>query len=160
MKDTPHSTILAVILLLLGAFAACSVCFIASFAAYLGDFLAASGQSIASHTAIVWAYGALLTIPCAVILLMALRLPGAVKNDRIFTVETASLLSRIALIFCVDCILLLGAVILLLLIGELLVSPLLAIIDLIGFALAFLLYVLAGYVRRAAILKEEADATL
>jgi hypothetical protein len=60
----------------------------------------------------------------------------------------------------VDCILLLGAVVLLLLIGELLVSPLLALIDLIGFALGFLLHVLADYVRRAAILKEEADATL
>ena len=35
-----------------------------------------------------------------------------------------------------------------------------ALIDLIGFALAFLLHVLADYVRRASILKEEADATL
>ncbi|MBQ2707913.1 MAG: DUF2975 domain-containing protein [Clostridia bacterium] len=160
MKNTPASTILAVILLLLGAFTAISICFIGSFADYLSSFLEATGQHVANHTAIVWAYGALLAIPCAVILLMALKLPGAVKQDRIFTVETAALLARIALIFCVDCILLLGAVVLLLLIGELLVSPLLALIDLIGFALAFLLHVLADYVRRAAILKEEADATL
>ena len=41
-----------------------------------------------------------------------------------------------------------------------LMAPLLAIVDLIGFALAFLLHILADYVRRAAILKEEADATL
>ena len=160
MKNTPASTILAVILLLLGAFTAISICFIGSFADYLGGFLEATGQHVASHAAIIWAYGALLAIPCVIILLMALKLPGAVKHDRIFTVETAALLARIALIFCVDCILLLGAVVLLLLIGELLVSPLLALIDLIGFALAFLLHVLADYVRRAAILKEEADATL
>ena len=160
MKNTPASTILAVILLLLGAFTAISICFIAGFADYLGSFLLSTGQHVENHTAIVWAYGALLAIPCAVILLMALKLPGAVKHDQIFTVETASLLARIARIFCVDCILLLVAVVLLFLIGELLVSPLLALIDLIGFALGFLLHVLADYVRRAAILKEEADATL
>lgn len=160
MKNPQAPLILAVILLLLGAFAAFSICFIAGFAAYLDGFLEAAGKAIDRLPAIVWAYGALLTIPCAVILLMALRLPGAVQNDRIFTADTAALLSRIALIFCVDCILLLGAVILLLIAGELLVSPLLAIVDLIGFALAFLLHILADYVRRAAILKEEADATL
>ena len=160
MKPVSPSAILAVILLLLGGFAAISIGFIESFIGYLGDFLITTGHHAANHAVIVRAYGALLTIPCAVILILALKLPDAVKTDRIFTVETASLLSRIALIFCVDCILLLGAVVLLLLIGELLVSPLLALIDLIGFALAFLLHVLADYVRRAAILKEEADATL
>ena len=45
MKNTPASTILAVILLLLGAFTAISICFIGSFADYLGG----AGQTHGEH---------------------------------------------------------------------------------------------------------------
>ena len=160
MNKISASLIRTVTAALIIVFAAICLGFIPGFSAYLDGFLTENGIAIGHVTAIVCGFGILAAIPVFIILALAMKLPRAVAEDRIFTVDTAALLSRIACIFFGDCILLLCAVISLLLVGEFLVSPLLALIDLIGFALAFLLRILADYVRRAAILKEEADCTL
>ena len=45
-------------------------------------------------------------------------------------------------------------------VGEGMIALLFALIDLIGFSLAYLLRTLSAYIRRAADMKEEVDATL
>lgn len=105
--------------------------------------------------------GAGFMIPCVFILFLAQRLAWAVGCDRIFTKQTASLLSLIAGLLCGDCVLFsVGILVLRFWIGETLMSGVFAMIALIGFALSYFLYLLSGYVCRAAEMKEEVDATL
>lgn len=133
-----------------------SIFFISNFADYMAEQVLA--YKITRY--VVCIGGAILAIPCLSILAMALDFPTAITSDEIFTPKTARLMGRISLILFVDCLLFLAAIVALFCVGELIVSPLLAMIDLIGFALAFLLRVLADYVKRAAKMKEEVDATL
>lgn len=149
----------AVTVLLIVAFFVICISFFPNFVKYIDVYFIGSDHLEAIHT-VIYAFGALVTLPCLVMLFMALGLSSAVENDRVFTRETAALLSRISMLLFIDCIVFLLAVIALFAIGELTVSPLLALIDLVGYALAVLLRVLSGYIRRAAELKEEADATL
>lgn len=160
MNKNLSKLIRAFILFALVAFCAICVCFFPSFTDYVGDFLAEREITLPASRPFIYAYGVLLTLPCAVILIMALRFPTAIAADRIFTNETAALLSRISVILTVDCLLFLLGIIALFTLREHTVSPLLSLIDLIGFSLAFLLRVLADYVKRAAEMKEEVDATL
>lgn len=160
MNKNLSRLIRAFILFALVAFGAICVCFFPSFSDYVGGFLTERGLNFSVSRPFIYAYGALLTLPCAIILIMALRFPTAIAKDRIFTNEIAALLSRISLILAVDCLLFLFGIIALFTLRELTVSPLLSLIDLIGFSLAFLLHVLADYVKRASEMKEEVDATL
>ncbi len=146
----------AVIFALILLFLAISISFISNFADYMAEQVLA--YELTRY--VVCIGGAILAIPCLCILSMALEFPSAIAADEIFTQKNASLIARISRILFVDCILLLATTVALLCVGEFLVAPLLAMIDLIGFALAFLLYLLADYVKRAAKMKEEVDATL
>lgn len=146
----------AVIAALILAFVSICVLFIPNFA----DYVVSEIFPCELTRAVICLGGVILAFPCVVMLAMALGIAKAVASDRVFTRDTAALILRISLILLIDCVLFLFAVIALFVVGELVASPLLALIDLIGFALAFLLRVLADYIRRAALLKEEVDATL
>ncbi len=135
------------------AFIALGTLFVSNFTNYIEKFTDAP-------SVLLWGAAALLAIPCAAILIIAFSLSTAIERDTVFTARTADTLSFIAMIFLIDCALFLACIIALFSLGEATVAPLLAIIDLIGFALGVLLKVLSGYIRRAAELKEEADATL
>ncbi len=104
--------------------------------------------------------GTLLCLPCLAFLLLALRLSDAVEADAVFTAATARRVSLLSAILFFDSLALLCGILLLSVAGEGMVSLLLGLIDLVGLALSLLLRILAGYIGRAAILKEEADATL
>ncbi len=149
----------ALTVLLIVAFCVICAAFFTNFMEHIDGYIADFGHRETVHT-VIYAYGALVTLPCVAILIMSFGLSSAVANDRVFTLETAALLSRISAILFADCVLFLVSVIALFFVGEFTVSPLLALIDLIGYGLSILLRVLAGYIRRAAMLKEEADATL
>lgn len=146
----------AVILALMLFFLIIATVFISNFADYVAEEVLVCELT----RTVIFIGGSILAVPCLCVLSMALAFPSAIASDEIFTLKNANLIARISLILCVDCILFLTAIIALLCVGELLVSPLLAMIDLIGFALAFLLRILADYVKRAAKMKEEVDATL
>lgn len=101
----------------------------------------------------------LLVAPCATILVMALKL-SASDEDPIFTEGTAVLLYRISIILAIDCGAFAAVTVILFCLGDMLVAPLFALIDLVGLTLAFLFWQLSGYIHRAALMKEEVDATL
>ena len=160
MNKSLPALIRAFIVFAIAAFTAVCICFFPSFCTYIKEFFIQKGLGTEQLSALVYTYGAVLVLPCFAVLIMALRFPVAIAQDRIFTNETAALLSRISLILAVDCVLFLFGIIALFALRELTVSPLLSLIDLIGFSLAFLLRVLSDYVKRAAQMKEEVDATL
>lgn len=101
----------------------------------------------------------LLVIPCATILVMALKL-SASDEDPIFTESTAVLLYRISMILAIDCGAFAAVTVILFCLQDRLIAPLFALIDLIGLTLSYMFWQLSGYIHRAAEMKEEVDATL
>ncbi len=147
-----------IIFALIGGFCALCLCFFPEGTRYIADFASSSGIEIPQ--AAVAAIGALLCAPCIVLLVLAMKLADAVERDEVFTEATARRLSLISLIFLCDCILFLAGIAVMLLFGERLLAPIFALVDLIGLGIAMLLRILAGYIRRAAELKEEVEGTL
>lgn len=109
--------------------------------------------------ALRWICG-VISIPFFSILLSAFVFPKAIANDTVFSSKTARWILGISIALLVDCILLCAASVWLLCTGEVLLSPVLLFVALIGITVAVMLFILSRYVDRAAILKEEADATL
>ncbi len=144
--------------LIILAFSAFAIVFILNFSVYAEAHLNGAGLSISRGA--VCAIGIALCIPCILVLLLALPLSDAIKNDTVFTEKTSKRLSLIAKIMMIDCFALFALIMLLVAANELIVSPVLAIVALLGSAIAFLLRVLSSYIRRAAVLQEEADLTL
>ncbi len=144
---------------LIVAFSVLCVCFIPNFADYLDEFFAVNGHTFSART-LVYGFSGSIAVPCVVLLALSLSLSIRIKNDSIFTIQTALRLATVAYIMMMDCAVFFIGTVALFCLGELTFSPLFAIIDLIGFALSVLLLVLSGYIRRAAGLKEEVDATL
>lgn len=121
---------------------------------------AEANNYIGTENRIFFAAAAILLIaPCAVVLVMALKL-SASKEDRIFTEDTALLLWRISLILAIDCGAFAAVTVILFCLRDALIAPLFALIDLVGLALSYLFYHLSVYISRAAEMKEEVDATL
>lgn len=145
--------------ILIIAFTALCICFIPNFAEYIAE-LEKVPMSENSTKATVCIMGTVLALPCLAILILALKLSKAVASDGVFTASTAKRLFVISAILLADCVLFLLPVVFLFAVGEFTVSPLLAVLDIVGFGLGVLLRVLSEYISRAAILKEEADATL
>ncbi len=139
---------------LIVAFSALYFCFIPDFTDYVERFITVSLR------AVIISVGCIIAVPCVVLLALSLSLSFAIKNDSVFTLKTAKRLAAVAYIMLFDCVLFFFGIAVLFCFGERLFVPLLAIIDLIGFALSILLLVLSGYIRRAAKLKEEVDSTL
>ncbi len=152
------SKIRAFILLLMAVFIIFSVYFLHSFAEYISFFFADIGITLSNY--VIYVLGAILIAVCISILAISMRFVGAVERDEIFTNKTANTLSLISRIFFVTC----GAFFLvpasLFIIGERYISPMLAILDLVGIAIGVLLFILSDYIRRASELKEEVDLTL
>lgn len=160
MNKSLSALIRAFIVFAIATFAAVCICFFPNFCTYVKEFFIQKGYVTEYLSALVYIYGAVLVLPCFAVLIMALRFPTAIATDRIFTNETAALLERISRLLAVDCALFSLGIIALFILGELTVSPIFLLIDLIGFGVCFMLLVLADYVKRAAKMKEEVDATL
>lgn len=160
MNKNLSNLIYAVLAVLILIFSVVCLFFIPNFALYLDELLAERGTVIPHIRAIVYICGALLAAPCLSILVMGFRLNLAVASDTVFTRTTADIVVRISRILCFDCVFFIFGIIALFIIGEGVVSYLFAFIDMVGIAIAFLLRVLSDYIRRAALLKEEADCTL
>ena len=94
------------------------------------------------------------------VLIAAFQFPKAIAEDTVFSQRTAKLLKVISIALFADCLLLCGASVWLLCEGEYLLSPALLFVSMIGLTVSLMLFILSGYVARAAVLKEEADSTL
>ena len=109
---------------------------------------------------ITYALGAFIAIPTIAIFAVGLAFPKYIANDQIFSKITADLLKIIHIILGATCFLLCILGIILFAFREALFSFVFIGVGFIGMLVSLMLRVLSLYVRKAAILKEEADATL
>ncbi len=102
----------------------------------------------------------IISVTALAVFLVSSRFPSAIENDGIFTLKTAKLVKLIAILILVDSVFLFIAITALFILGDRLLSPALAFVDVIGIAISAMLFVLSVYVKDASYLKEEADYTL
>ena len=123
------------------------------FEAYVTPFLGVAQWVVSVGCAII-------ALPLFVIFALAASFPGAIKNDSIFSIAVSRRLKAIAILLAADCALFCVGIVLLLISGEYLLSPALGAVGLIGLVVAYVLLLLSAYIKNAAALKEEVDATL
>ena len=148
-----------IILALIGAIALVALIFVfwlPSLEAYVAELTADSSV----HSRLVYPFSALIALLCLGALGTALSFPSAMKKDKIFSSPTASKLSAISLLIALAGALIIVCAIMLAAIGDKLLFFPLFIIGAIVLLVAFMLSILSSYVKRAALLKEEVDATL
>lgn len=124
------------------------------FSQYLSQFF---GNDL---TYTVYTLGAIVGLPILSIFALGLIFPKSISQDRIFHESTACLLKIIHIILGATCFLLCILGIILFALREALFSFVFIGVGFIGMLVSLMLRVLSLYVRKAAILKEEADATL
>ena len=147
-------TIFALIVL----FSLFSLLFLLSYAPFAANSISAISPTFGQT--MLLAGGVLLALPCLLILFLAIPFVNAVEKENVFRSETAKRLCLIARILLWDSILFLFSVLLLFFLGEQLVTPLLGILAIVGIALGIFLRILSDYIRDAALLQEEVEATL
>ena len=142
------------LLLMVAAVAVMSFAWMPTAVDYASDFLGGASRPV------LYALCGGIALVMATVVILAFRLPWAIDADCIFHARTARLLRGIGALLGGDCLLFGALAIALLTAGDILLAPVLLFEDGIGFCLTLMLFVLADYVGRAAILKEEADGTL
>lgn len=148
-----------IILALIGALAL--VCAIFAFwLPSLHEYVLTLEGGIPILSSLVYPVSALVAALCIAALAVALAFPSAMKQDRIFSAPTASKLSIISLLITLAGALILISAVMLLSVGDRLISFPMIMISAIILLIAFMLNVLSSYVNRAAALKEEVDHTL
>ena len=148
-----------IILSLIGAIALVALIFafwLPSLEGYVAELTAESSV----HSRLVYPFSAFIALLCLGALGAALSFPSAMKKDKIFSSPTASKLSAISLLIALAGALIIVCAIMLATIGDKLLFFPLLIISAIILLVAFMLNILSSYVKRAALLKEEVDATL
>lgn len=118
----------------------------------------ADAKSAISATA--FSLSLLLSVIALTVFIVSFKFPIAIKKETIFTIKTASTIKLIAILVLCDCILLAVGIAILFALGDILLSPALAFVDIIGVAVSAMLFVLSKYVKDASYLKEEVDHTL
>ena len=157
-KCLPNAIRVVLILMLLSMGAMCALWFPVA-VDYVGGFYESAGDF---EYVKGWLYVicAIVSLPLFAVFIIAFSFPPAIENDSVFTKKTARNIKCISNIIFADCIVFAATVIWIIWMGERILSPVLAFVDVIGIMVAFMLYVLSGYISRAAVLKEEADHTL
>ena len=148
-----------IILALIGAIALVALIF-AFWLPSLEGYVAELTEESSVHSRLVYPFSVVIALLCLGALGAALSFPSAMKKDKIFSSPTASKLSAISLLIALAGALILVCAIMLATIGDKLVFFPLFIIGAIVLLVAFMLSILSSYVKRAALLKEEVDATL
>ena len=148
-----------IILALIGAIVLVALIFafwLPSLEGYVAELTADSSL----HSRLVYPFSAVIALLCLGALGAALSFPSAMKKDEIFSCVTASKLSAISLLITLAGALIIICAVMLATIGDKLLFFPLFIIGAIVLLVAFMLSILSSYVKRAALLKEEVDATL
>lgn len=148
-----------IILSLIGAIALVALIFafwLPSLEGYVAELTAESSV----HLRLVYPFSAVIALLCLGALGVALAFPSAMKKDEIFSCVTASKLSAISLLITLAGALIIICAVMLFAVGDRLIFFPLLIISAIILLVAFMLNILSNYVKRAALLKEEVDATL
>jgi hypothetical protein len=148
-----------IIIALIGAIALVGAVFVfwlPSLEAYVAELTA--GLPVSSK--LVYPFSAVIALLCLGALGAALSFPSAMKKDKIFSCPTASKLSAISLLIALAGAVIIACAVMLFAIGDKLLFFPLLIIAAISLLISFMLGILSNYVKRAALLKEEVDATL
>lgn len=138
------------------AIAACA----AMCSAWLPEFASYAATYLKVSPLVVTIVSSCLAMPLFVILVLGYPFAAAIEKDAIFSAATAKRLKLIAVLLFAECGLFCAGVAVLLCSGERLLAPVLGVVGLIGFMVAYVLLLLSRYVQSAAMLKEEVDATL
>ena len=126
----------------------------------LQSYVAELAQELSWLSQLVYPLAVLIAALCIGSLSIALSFPESMHKDEIFSNLTASKLSLISLLIALTGAVTAVAAVMLFAIGDRLLFFALLIIAAISLLIAFMLNVLSNYVKRAALLKEEVDATL
>lgn len=120
---------------------------------YLDGFLK-SGQ------AALWGGFAVFALPIFIILLLGFSFLRDIEKDSVFSVATSRRMKLVAILLGVDCLLFCAFVAVIVIMGEGLLAPIFGFIGFMGLLVDCALFVLSDYIKRAAVLKEESEATL
>ncbi len=142
-----------ILIVLIGAGIVLSIAWLPSFINYIENF---SCNITWLNYTICFA----ISIPVFIILVLGFYFPWAIERDMIFHLKTAKILRIISILLICDCTVFGIFVTYLLHSGDKLLAPALFFIALIGITVGAVLFILSSYVKRAALLKEEVDATL
>ena len=148
-----------IILALIGAITLVALIF-AFWLPALEGYVAELTADSSVHSRLVYPFSAVIALLCLGALGAALSFPSAMKKDEIFSCVTASKLSAISLLITLAGALIIICAVMLFAVGDRLIFFPLLIISAIILLVAFMLNILSSYVKRAALLKEEVDATL
>ncbi len=154
MKTKTHIFVAAVLALMLIASVFMAALWLPLIFTYLSAFL--SGRAFTVFQILCGMIGVVFFS----ILLSALVFPKAIAEDKIFTSHTAKRLKWLSVALLADGVLLCAVAAWLMIAGERLLMPAMLFVSLIGVMVALAIFVLSAYIARAAVLKEEADATL
>ena len=154
MKTKTHIFVAAVLALMLIASVFMAALWLPLIFTYLSAFL--SGRAFTIFQLLCGMIGVVFFS----ILLSALVFPKAIAEDKIFTSHTAKRLKWLSVALLTDSIFLCALAAWLMIAGERLLMPAMLFVSLIGVMVALAIFVLSDYIARAAVLKEEADATL
>ena len=148
-----------IIIALIGAIALVGAAFLfwlPSLEAYVTEI---AGE-FSTYSKLVYPFSAVIALLCLGALGAALTFPSAMKKDKIFSCPTASKLSAISLLIALAGALVIICATMLFAVGDRLLFFPLLMIAAIALLISFMLCILSNYVKRAALLKEEVDATL
>ena len=108
----------------------------------------------------IYTFAALVAAGVLFIFIYSFRFPSAMDRDTVFTPDTARYLKIVTAVLRGECVALILCATCLFALGERLLSPVAAVVSILGMTVSFALRVLSSYVRRAATLQEEVDCTL
>lgn len=156
MKKSIRTLIIVALIVAIALVAAIFIFWLPSLRFYVREM----DSSLALLSELVYPISSVIALLSLAPLAVALTFPSEMKKDRIFSEECAFKLSLIALLSALSGALILFCAIALLTIGDRLLCFPLMVISAIIFLVSFMLITLSGYVRSAAKMKEEVDATL
>lgn len=126
----------------------------------LPDLLFGTNHSITYDGIIRFIFYISTSVPCFVILFYAWKISRAIKNDTIFTYDTANIIKKCTIILLIDDILFTVGNSVFLLLGWSEYVFYYFILAAIGLVASCMLYLMFYYVNEAAELKEEIDLTI
>lgn len=161
MKNKVSLFVKIILIIMTAATASMCILWLPQTIDYCKDFFIASNLlSGLNVELILYIFSFVIALPILVILIISFSFSSYIKNDMIFHTKTAKILTIISTLLITDCVLFLTGALVLLIMGERILSPLFVFVSFIGITVAAMLRILSDYVSRAAILKEEADFTL
>lgn len=155
MQKTASNIIRTILSLMVASVILTEVFWTPNVIAYVRD-ICTDGQILT----ILNALSVLITCLSVVVFLLAFKFADAVEHSSVFSREVVRRLKLAAGLIVTDCAVFGAVAGILLALGEKVLAPVMVLFDVVGIAIAVMLFMLSRYIDEAAALKEEADLTL